>query len=96
MQTLPNKMSCGTDGISYKLVKEAGHGIVGPFTSLFNHSLRLRRIPEEWKNAVVTPIFKGGRKDRYHPNNYRPISLTSCVARIMEKLLYAQILNYLQ
>ena len=96
VRTLPNKMSCGTDGISYKLEKEVGHGIVGPLTSLFNHSLRLRRIPEEWKNAVVTPIFKGGRKDRHHPTNYRPISLTSCVARIIKKLLDAQILEYLQ
>ena len=38
VRTLPNKMSCGTDGISYKLVKEAGHGIVGPLTSSINHS----------------------------------------------------------
>ena len=96
VRTLPNKMSCGTDGISYKLVKEAGHGVVGPLTSLFNHSLRLRRISEEWKNAVGTPIFGGGPKDRHHPTTYRPISLTSCAARIMEKLLNAQILEYLQ
>ena len=40
--------------------------------------------------------YKGGRKDRQNPTSYRPISLTSCVARLMEKLLNTQILKYLQ
>ena len=62
VRTLPNKMSYGTDGISYKLVKEAGHGLVGPLTSLFNHSLRLRRIPEEWKKCSCDTYFQGRPK----------------------------------
>ena len=41
------------------------------------------------------PIFKGGRKARQDPTNYRPISLTSCVARTMEKLVNNQMLAYL-
>ena len=96
VRTQPNKTSCATDRLSYKLVKEAGHGIVGTLTSLFDPSLWLRRIPEEWKNAVVTPIFKRGRKDGHHPANCRKIywSLTSCIARIMEKLPNAQVLDY--
>ena len=78
------------------LLKEAGPGIVGPLTTLFNKSLNLQQVPLEWKNAVVIPIYKGGRKDRQNPTSYRPISLTSCVARLMEKLLNTQILRYLQ
>ena len=45
--------------------------------------------------AVVTPIFKGGRKDRRIPANYRPISLTSCVARLLEKIINKKLLGYL-
>ena len=41
-------------------------------------------------------MFKGGRKDRQDAMNYRPISLTSCVARVMEKLLNKQVLKYLR
>ena len=41
-------------------------------------------------------LYKGGRKDRRSPTNFRPISLTSCVARTMEKLLHCQVLEYLQ
>ena len=64
--------------------------------ALFNKSLNLQQVPLEWKHAVVIPIYKGGRKDRQNPTSYRPISLTSCVARLMEKLLNTQILRYLQ
>ena len=65
-------------------------------TTLFNISLRLSRVPGEWKRSVISPLFKGGNRDRQEAKNYRPISLTSCVARVMEKLLNEQILNYLQ
>ena len=76
--------------------KEAGPGIVGPLTTLFNRSISLGQVPYEWKHAIVSPIYKGGRKDRRNPTNYRPISLTSCVARTIEKLLHCQVLEYLQ
>ena len=96
IRSLPNKTSTGPDRISYRLLKEAGPNVVGPLTTLYNYSLRTQKIPEEWKMAVVSPIFKGGHRDRDKPSNYRPISLTSCVARLMEKLLNAQILRYLE
>ena len=96
LKSLPNKLSTGSDGISYQLLKEAGPGIVGPLTTLFNRSISLGQVPDEWKHAIVSPIYKGGRKDRRNPTNYRPISLTSCVARTMEKLLHCQVLEYLQ
>ena len=96
LRSLPAKRSSGSDEIPYQLLKEAGPGIVGPLTTLFNKSLNVQQVPLEWKNAVVIPIYKGGRKDRQNPTSYRPISLTSCVARLMEKLLNSQILRYLQ
>ena len=48
------------------------------------------------RKAIVTPIFKGGRKDRRDPTSYRPIALTSCVARVMEKTLNGRIFDYLE
>ena len=77
-------------------MKEAGPGIVEPLTTLFNRSISLGQVPDEWKHAIVSPIYKGGRNDRRNPTNYRPISLTSCVARTMEKPLHCQVLEYLQ
>ena len=40
---------------------------------IVNLSLRIRQFPDSCKQAVVTPIFKGG--DNYDPNDYRPISM---------------------
>ena len=91
-----SKISTGVDNISYRLLKEAGPGVVGPLTTLFNISLRKRQVPEEWKRAVVLPVFKGGNRDRQEVLNYRPISLTPCVTRVLEKILNTQLLKYLQ
>ena len=93
---LPNKTSCGSDKISYRMMKEAGQGLVGRLVSLFNASVRLRQVPDEWQKAIIKPIFKGGKKDRRNPSSYRPISLASCVARTMEKQLSARIFEYLK
>ena len=75
IKSLPNKASFGSDEISYCLLKEAGPGVIGPLTTLFNLSLHSSRVPDEWKEAIVFPIFKGGRKARQDPTNYRQISL---------------------
>ena len=66
LRSLPNKTSCGSDQISYRMM-EAGQGLVGPLVSLFNASLRLRQVPDEWRKAIIKPIFKGGKKDRRDP-----------------------------
>ena len=64
---------------------------------LFNISLRLGEGPEEWKDAVVIPLHKGGKKPLMKdPLSYRPISLTSCVARVLEKALNMPIRKYLE
>jgi hypothetical protein len=50
---------------------------------LFNMSFQSGIVPDEWKTANVLPIFKGGDKSK--PENYRPISLTSQVCKVMER-----------
>ena len=47
----------------------------------------------DWKQANVTPIFKKG--SRYDPNNYRPVSLTSQVCKILESFVSVSITNFL-
>ena len=57
-----------------------------PLSLLFTKSLESGILPQDWKSAQVTPIFKKG--DRHSPNNYRPISLTSPIIRLMESIIY--------
>ncbi|KAF2364719.1 Reverse transcriptase domain [Trinorchestia longiramus] len=62
-------------------------------TNIFNRSLETGIVPEDWKRASVTPIFKKGNKQI--PNNYRPISLTSVISKAIERLLKVRITKHL-
>ena len=60
-------------------------GQIKPLTLLFDKSLNEGVIPDDWRKAIVSPIFKKGNKK--DPSNYRPVSLTSVVCKLCEKLI---------
>ena len=76
----------GPDGISPRLLKEAGSAISEPLSKLFNLSLKTKTVPDIWKRANVIPIYKKGKKTKIH--NYRPISLLSCVGKLCERVVF--------
>ena len=83
----------GPDGFTEKMLKEGGTPMATILTTIFNISLKTSTIPKEWKEAMIAPIYKS--KERSVAANYRPISLTSQVAKAMEKILKRKIVNYL-
>ena len=82
----------GPDGISPRLLKEAGSAISKPLSKLFNLSLEIKTVPEIWKRANVIPIYKIGEKTKI--DNYRPISLLSCVGKLCERVVLKYVFNY--
>ena len=69
-------------------------GTLAPIlTEIFRNSLDSGDIPSIWKKSIIIPLFKKGNKQ--NPNNYRPISLTSPVARTLERLIARDIINFL-
>ena len=70
----PNKAS-GLDQISSQFLKTMSSSIAPVLTILFQASINQGKIPDDWKTAYVTPLFKKG--DRAKASNYRPVSLTS-------------------
>ena len=75
------------------LLKERAEELAPIFTLLFQATLRQGKIPQQWKSAHVSPIFK--KADKHKPENYRPISLTSIVCKIMEHIIHSQIIHHL-
>ena len=88
----PNK-SFGPDEIHPMMVKELVDYISIPLYIIMKKSLIEGLLPEEWKVANVTPIYKKGSKNI--AENYRPVSLTSIACRIMEKIIKTQIMTHL-
>ena len=59
-------------------------------TYLFNLTLQQGVIPNEWKRANITPLYKNGSFDK--PTNYRSVSLTSVMCRILESIIAEKIM----
>ena len=63
-------------------------------THIFNLSLYHGIIPNDWKMARITPIFKN-KRTKHDPNNYRPISVVTTIAKFLEKYVKSHIMNHL-
>ena len=48
---------------------------------------------QDWKKALVTPIFKKG--DQTNPTNYRPVSLTSICSKLLEHIIHSNVISHL-
>ena len=91
---LNQNKSPGPDSLHPRLLKELAPVLKGPITMLFKRSLEEMELPAVWKIAKITAIFKKG--DRKHPGNYRPVSLTSVVCKVLEKLIREHVLLHLK
>jgi hypothetical protein len=88
----PNK-SIGVDNVSAHILKGCADSLSLPLSLLFKISMDSGVCPEIWKAANVTPLFKKGSK--LDPGNYRPISLTSIVCKVMESVIRDVMVDYL-
>ena len=82
----------GPDKIPPKVLKELSKELSEPLCYLFNLSLQTGQLPSDWKKAEVTAIFKKGSK--LEPGNYRPVSLTCVLCKVMESFIRDGIVNH--
>jgi hypothetical protein len=87
------KKSVGPDLVSPRVLKECAQQLAGPLAVFFNLILLTGFVPDDWKTAIIHPLFKKG--SRFLPANYRPISLTSCLCKIFEHIVSSQIHKFL-
>ena len=89
LKTLKLGKASGDDKISHQMLKGTADSVCIPLRIIFNFSLRSGKFPSVWKLARVMPSFK--KEDKSNPTNYRPISLLSCVGKVMERSVYKYI-----
>ena len=85
--------SIGPDEIHGKLLFELRFELVKPLTELFNLSIRIESVPQDWRDANVVPLFKKGSRSK--AQNYRPVSLTSVVGKILESIIKDNVVEHL-
>ncbi|XP_076660928.1 uncharacterized protein LOC143364494, partial [Halictus rubicundus] len=78
--------SPGPDNIPYEMVKRLPETGKRALLDVYNLIWETGSYPEQWCEASIIPILKAG-KDRTQPSNYRPISLTCCLSKILEKMV---------
>jgi len=77
-----------------RILKEMRSAISLPLSLLFSTSYTTGTVPDDWKKANVTAIHK--KDDKRKPENYRPISLTSVVCKVMEGIISDALVGHMK
>ena len=84
----------GLDGMHSRMLRELADVIARPFSIIFEQRWQTGEMPEDWRKASVTPVFKKGRKK--DPGNYRLVSLTSSPGNAMGQLILGTISRHMK
>ena len=93
MNSLKQDKAAGDDGLSPRLLKALSTELAVPVSIIFRKSLDSGTLPMDWRTANVAPLFKKGSK--HDVGNYRPVSLTSQICKVVESVLRDELLRHL-
>ncbi len=93
IERLNPRKSPGMDHIHPFVVKSCADAFSEALSVIFSRSFISSRIPDAWRLAQISPIFKKG--SRSSPGNYRPISLTSVPCKLMERIVRDVMMEHL-
>ena len=86
MRKLLPRKAAGPDKIKNELIQHLGHKAKQVLLKFINQTWSKGYLPTQWRTATITPILKKGKLPE-SPQSYRPISLTSCLGKLMEKMV---------
>ncbi len=95
LKNLNAKSSPGHDEISYLFFKHSPANVINYCLNIINKSWITNYIPDSWKLAIIKPVLKPS-KNRGDITSYRPISLTTTICKIFEKMIVARLTWYLE
>jgi len=94
LKTLQTNKATGPDGVNNKILLETASVISEPLSYMFNRLLNEGYFPDCWKQVHVTAIPKAGLSNS--TKDYRPISITSNVGKILERVVFNHLIDFLQ
>ena len=85
----------GPDGVHILMLQHLSPTGKRFLLRVYNHIWRTSTFPSAWREATIVPILKLG-KDRHQASSYRRISLTSCLCKVMERMINARLTWWLE
>ena len=86
--------SKGLDNIHPQLLKHTKDVLGAPLAAIFQKSIKTAQLLVDWKKAYITSVFK--KEKRNSAANYRPISITSSVVKVIEEIVNDAIIKHLE
>ena len=95
MKKLQPKINPRPDSIPQILLKKCATSLSKPVAYLLRLSFLQGKVPLYWKKSIIVPLFKGKNLDKSSPNSYRPVALTSPIAKMAERCIITEIKAFL-
>ena len=86
------KKAAGPDGVHNEMIKNFTPATVEYLLRIINTSWKTSKVPYQWKQGLIKPMFKAG-KPRNELKSFRPITLTSVVGKLAERLVYDRLIR---
>ncbi len=93
---LKNTSALGADGISVQVLKRAADVLSAPLAHLIQVSFNTNRVPDAFKLATITPVFKGHGKDPNEAGSYRPVAILPAISKVLEKVVADALSTHLE
>ena len=87
-----NDSDTGLDQVHYQLLTHLPNSALSVLLKVYNHVWESGCFPPSWREAVVIPIPKPS-KDHLDPGNFRPVALTSCLCKTMERMINVRLMS---
>ena len=94
VKSLKNSKSAGLDNLDTQIIKQSLPYVLPALTHIINLSVVSGCFPSKWKVAKVIPLYK--KDDPLDPKNYRPVAILPVLSKILERVIFIQIRQYME
>ena len=91
---METKKAPSLDNITNEMINSSDRNMIEHLQALFNNIMESGYYPTSWNQGLICSIYKLGKKDV--PNNYRGITLSNCLGKLFNTILYNRLQNEIQ